>query len=346
VGFPSSGTSSRRSNTSRQQSVALRDSQKPDVVPLLTVQLAMVETPKSLLLQATKTFTHKFPELAFLHLPSVSLSINKLDLEKVQGLLTAILALCAPLLNATTKETIHTLRAAQEYGECIRNFISQEMKSAPKIEMVQTLLIISMYEWSIGSGYQAWMYSGMAIRMMQCLQIMERKQKIIGIAAEVKSRTYWSCFVLDKIIFHGASQQPALPLSSIEIPFPLGEQDFAFGTPSSMSRNLHQERSRVDSDRSVSTVDDYYGVLIRGFDIWSRIMELMTNGGRRNPKMLNPESSPWLTTSPWNVLYRDVKAWRRSQEDHLKYSDHFIAAQVSLGHGESTAYVNLIYYLW
>lgn len=336
------------SNTSKDRSNPNSEAEGSGLNPLLTVQLGLTETPRPILLQAAKTFSRKFPELAFLHLPTISQRINQSDLDYgIQILLTAILALCAPFLGKPSGEISFDLRRPEEYAQCIRTVLAHEVISTPCIEMVQTLLVISMYEWSGGSGYKAWMYSGMAIRMMQALEVMDGKKNISGTAAQVKNRTQWSCFVLDKMVFYSKCPPPALPLSTMKIDFPVGEQDFAFGTDT-ISSPTTQKHNNIESsvDKKPFTIDNYYSVLIKGIDIWSRVMVHVTTGGRRRPEMLKPESAPWLETSPWNALYRDLMSWRLSQEDHLKYNDHFVAAQVSLGRGESTAYVNLVYYIW
>ena len=182
--------------------------------------------------------------------------------------------------------------------------------------------------------------------MMQSLTIMKKEHHVDAISSEVENRTYWSCVILDRmILLCGVSQPLALPLSSVKIPFPVGEQDFAFGrssAPRCTPREFVEEKLPLEV---YNTVDYYYSVLIRGVDIWARLLKFVIEGGRRMPGMSSPENAPWAPGSPWNIIFEDLKRWRQSQSDRLHYGKNLIPAQVYLGHGEAAAYINLIYYL-
>jgi hypothetical protein len=116
---------------------------------------------KTFCLQAATVFSRKFPELAFLHIPSLSSRLNK-DVSKTQlQPITAILALCAHFLSDPNDRSGHGFETAEEYAEHTRKFLSGSFVEPPRLETVQTLLIISMYEWGNRNGYKAWMYSGM-----------------------------------------------------------------------------------------------------------------------------------------------------------------------------------------
>jgi hypothetical protein len=52
------------------------------------------------------------------------------------------------------------LRTAEKYAEATRSALSQTLVEPPHLEIVQALLVFSMYEWGNGNGYKAWMYSG------------------------------------------------------------------------------------------------------------------------------------------------------------------------------------------
>jgi hypothetical protein len=186
---------------------------------------------------------------------------------------------------------------------------------------------------------------GMATRMIQFLTVMKKDRHVDAITSEIENRTFWSCFILDRMIFCGVSQPMVLPLASMNIPFPIGEQDFAFGR-SSAPRYTQQDLVEGRMPYEIyNTVDYYYHVLVRGFDIWARVLKFIVEGGRRGPRMSVPQNCPWAASSPWNIIFRDLKAWRQCQSERLRYQESFIVAQVSLGRGEAAAYVNLIYYL-
>jgi hypothetical protein len=88
-------------------------------------------------------------------------------------------------------------------------------------------------------------------------------------------------FFLDRITFCGVSQPLALPLARMKMAFPVGERDFAFGR-SSVPRYTQQHLRKGALPLDIhGTVDYYYSVLVRGFDIWARILEFIIEHGRQ-----------------------------------------------------------------
>lgn len=188
--------------------------------------------------------------------------------------------------------------------------------------------------------------SGMATRMMQSLHHVMRSD--IARAEEdeeICNRTYWGCFVMDRLVSCGKSQPPTLPLEKMSIHLPVGEQDFAYGSisqPRQMVKCLPDGLLTADSH---DTIDNYYSVLVTGLDIWARALEFICNGGRRQPSMTASADCPWVRESPWGSIHQDLKTWRSRQSDRLKYPSSSVAVHVSLGNGESFVFVNLVYYI-
>lgn len=88
-----------------------------------------------------------------------------------------------------------------------------------------------------------------------------------------------------------------------------------------------------------------YDVLVRGFDIWSRILDWIIRGGRRLPDMNSPTNCPWVPGSPWFKYHEEIRAWRNLQSRRLWYPETSIASHAALGQAEQFAYVNLVYYV-
>ncbi|EFX02366.1 haloacid dehalogenase-like protein [Grosmannia clavigera kw1407] len=65
----------------------------------------------------------------------------------------------------------------------------------PDLTTVQTLVVLSKYDWGVGCGYRVWMYAGMAARMVQSLMVLTRPSKLSAIKRDEHSRMFWSCFV-------------------------------------------------------------------------------------------------------------------------------------------------------
>jgi hypothetical protein len=144
---------------------------------------------------------------------------------------------------------------------------------------------------------------------------------------------------MDRLVFSGRSQPLTLPLQHMNTHLPVGDQDFAFGqmaTPRVDARKLLEGKSDTPID-----MDHYYTVLVLGFDIWARILKWIINGGRRQPGV----PPPWTAGSSWRSLYEELQNWRQLQHSRMRYPETPVAVQISLGYGESFAYVNLIYYV-
>lgn len=181
------------------------------------------------------------------------------------------------------------------------------------------------------------------MRMMQSLTEMTKPDSLVELQQEIHNRTFWSCFIIDRSVFCGKSQPLTLPLESMDIPWPLGEQDFAFGQ-SSGPRYIANHPQSLPLDAH-NTIDYYYSILVRGFDIWARILKWVIGGGRRQSGMCNSRNCPWVAGSPWRALYDELQAWRQRQNRRICYPETGVEIHVSLGQGESFAFVNLIYYI-
>lgn len=95
-------------------------------------------------LRVAAVFSRKFPELSFLHIPSLSSQLRQSPSQNQQPI-TAILALCGRFLSEPNGQE-QDLEAAEEYAERTRSFISQSFLDSPRLETVQALLAISMHE--------------------------------------------------------------------------------------------------------------------------------------------------------------------------------------------------------
>ncbi|KAF2493747.1 hypothetical protein BU16DRAFT_550743 [Lophium mytilinum] len=275
------------------------------------------------ILDAASKFHSKFPELSFLHLGTFDL-----DSEETGNVLfkAALLALCS------TRPDVH--------AKYVKSALSKVLLEPPRLVTVQTLLILAMYEWGDGRGYDAWMTTGTAIRMMQSLEAMRGPIQPNELEEEIYNRTFWSCFIMDRLVLCGKCQPFTLPLDQMSIHLPIGDQDFAFGQCSSPRIYISHVRGDL-----CNTIEYSYSMLVRGFDIWARILKWIVNGGRRQPGMTVLANCPWMAGSPWKDLYDELDDWRQQQHQRMKYPEVQIAGHVSLGHGEQFAFINLVYFI-
>ena len=183
--------------------------------------------------------------------------------------------------------------------------------------------------------------AGMATRMMQLLNTLPKPEEVTPLQHECLNRTFWGCYVIDRLIVCGKPQPLTLPLESMEIHWPIGQRDFAFG----------QAESRVyprttAPDDMCEDMDGYYRLLIEGYEVATQILRWVTSGGRRRPNVCPAGGNIWSEGSTWKSLYDRLQAWRARQGPRIRFPDTAIEVHVSLGQGYACAYINLMYYVW
>lgn len=185
----------------------------------------------------------------------------------------------------------------------------------------------------------------MAIRSVQLLNALPKPRDTTELQGEIRNRTFWACFVMDRLVFCGKPQPLALPLPSVEVHWPVGQRDFAFGQISSRSYPKNEHATDVDHT-GFSDLDRVYSLIVQGYDIWSKILQWVAGGGRRRPYVRQQIEAPWARGSIWLSLYDELQEWRERQDTSIRFPDTALEVHASLGQAHSFAYLNMIYHLW
>ncbi|KAI1665824.1 Fungal specific transcription factor [Pyrenophora tritici-repentis] len=215
---------------------------------------------------------------------------------------------------------------ADQLAQAVRDQMT--VLTPPNLVTVQTLLVLSMYEWGIGNRQQAWLSSGMAIRMMQSLQSMTASTQHSPEGFDVHNRM---------------SQPHSLSCDSLRTFWPSSEEDFVFGRSQVTLRYATAGQRFLDG--MPGNMANFYNVLVRGFDIWARILQWVISGGRFLPDMSLPVNCPWNPTSPWSLLYQELRTWRRLLEERMLFPEASVESHAALEQAEPFAYLNLVYYI-
>ncbi|KAK9318917.1 fungal-specific transcription factor domain-containing protein [Lipomyces orientalis] len=97
-----------------------------------------------------------------------------------------------------------------------RLLLGNEIQKPSSIPTVQALLQLSARDLAFGSISQAWLYSGMAFRMVSDLGLHHSSGKIVYLGhlsaedLEIRRRLFWSCYFWDKAISLYLGRMPAL----------------------------------------------------------------------------------------------------------------------------------------
>lgn len=104
----------------------------------------------------------------------------------------------------------------------LANDLIQEGQST--IPTIQTLLLLSAQESSRGNQTLAWLYSGMAFRLVEDMGINIDSQKFSGsvplsdMDIEIRRRLFWSCYFYDKVISLYFGRSPSIRHTSVSPP--------------------------------------------------------------------------------------------------------------------------------
>lgn len=215
--------------------------------------------------------------------------------------------------------------------EIITREVNIRLTTSPSLPLVHVILILSLSNWGDGDGFSAWMHSGMAARMTQGLLSTGLSSHGRGTLSELEKRTMWTCFVMDKLLSCGTRRQ-AMFHDKLHIALPIDDIEYALGR--------HTQTATLQFGLSSA-----FRLLIEGLNIWSRIHSWTAEGGRRQPGMTEPEQCPWVKTSQWAQMRRDLLRWRESQSCCIRYPETKTSAHAHLGQAEKFGYINLIYYV-
>ncbi|KID94938.1 Transcription factor, fungi, partial [Metarhizium majus ARSEF 297] len=310
----------------------------------------------SVILQAVNLFINTFPELAILHLPTFIAELHAERVPESKVLLGAVLAVTKAQLSVQSASWADELLSREHYALYAKDVLSDFILQPPKVQIVQALLIITLHEWGTRDFHKAWVYCGIAIRIMQALHSLraapypldmtsERRHDSVSLAVE--TRTYWACFIMDCMVNSGTYTPPMLPMSEMEkmrIARPLSAVEFAFG-PDAPPQAVGGHHSLAGQSTGMLDVTQSFEILVGGFDIWAQVMTFIFNDGRRAPGMCAPQNCPWVPGSPWSQSRSQLEAWRAGQHRKLHYPSNSVAVHMTLGFGETFVYLNLLYYV-
>lgn len=247
-----------------------------------------------------------FPELFFLHLPS--LTFPNQDNYILMNSVVALYAL-------STEDS--SLESADVYYQfVVEKVIGPLLLGDVPIESSQALIILSLLQWGRAQVQSSYMLSGMAIGMMRNFdRILADEAAESLFNKELCVRLFWACFVVERIATRGRGRflsVPTVKLSSLPL-------------PSSEEQYLYMNAS-LPASGSISTLQDYEGLtmstenhsaafLVILYDIWGQIMTFLHDGGRTVHKQ-----PPWSEDSPVHKITFQLERFYASLPEYWKWS--------------------------
>ncbi|KAH7370341.1 fungal-specific transcription factor-like protein, partial [Rhexocercosporidium sp. MPI-PUGE-AT-0058] len=312
------------------------------------------------------TFRNRMRQAAYPRDPSTSAA----DLEDGRVLLLGVLTLTArfhPGLVAHHSPNQDDPLVASEYyagplaaafGPTIRNL------TVPSLENIQALLMLGLYEWGQTRGLSAWLYVGLAIRLAFPMGLAyeddpdQQSNTLVAtntrrsskqppspredaIEKEVRRRTVWSCFIMDRMLAAGKYRPTMMSVDKLRVQLPCSDDQFLF-VRNVKTGFLNSDWLEDSSSEYESTVNDD-GVLsryIRLVDIFGRLSEYSYAGGRRAEKR-----PPWDETTQFFQLRQQLKDFHDALPSNLAYTEANLSAHIEKRNATTYASLHTLYSL-
>ncbi|KAF2198141.1 hypothetical protein GQ43DRAFT_379394, partial [Delitschia confertaspora ATCC 74209] len=288
-----------------------------------------------------------------LHKPSF---IRRLASGTVPPVLT--LAICAISARFSTHPELRTEPAflrGDQWGERARE-IALKRYDAPNITILIVYLLLGLHEFGTCQGGRSWMFGGMAQRMAYALQLhrelefdpssggegSERKPLSL-IDREIRRRTMWSCFLMDRFNSSGTDRPLFVNEQYIQVQLPVKEHLFIHEIPAP-TENLEGNVPNPlppDSGR-LSNPRDNMGVAaftIRLVCIWGKLIQFMNLGGKER------EREPmWSPKSSFFEIKKLIRHFKETLPENLHYGEDNLKTHAIEKTANQFLYLHILYH--
>lgn len=204
--------------------------------------------------------------------------------------------------------------------------------------------MLTGHNWGAGDGQSAWIYLGIAVRMVEMMGLCAERQDQSDqpssaeefIAAEERRRTAWTCFLMENLLSGGNSRRRILRAENMMIQLPCETEQFVFGTPVRCER-LDGTLPQSTPNLPIGNVS-MLGYTIRVAKVWGDVAQWACSSSAS-------EQDPWDPASEFQNLLSALEDWKSKLPDRFKYSLSSLEAHHSLGQGQAFCYMHCIYFM-
>lgn len=286
-----------------------------------------------------------------LHRPSF---MRKLGQGQVAPVL--LLAVCAISARFSTHPALATEPAflrGESWAAAARE-ISLKRYDAPNITILIVYLILTLHEFGTCQGGRSWMFGGMAQRMAYALQLHQdldhdpksqparEKSELTFTDREIRRRTMWACFLMDRFCSSGTERPTFVAVDHIRAQLPICEYYFNMevgGPTEDLNGNVPNPAS-PDSGHA-SDAKENMGVAaytVRLVAVWGELINYINLGGKQKD-----EHEMWEDQSKFNTLRRAVRTWKDTLPDKLQYRPDNLAIHVTAKIANQFIFMHIIY---
>ena len=204
--------------------------------------------------------------------------------------------------------------------------------------------MLTGHDWGAGNGRRAWIYLGMAIRLVEVMDLTQELKipkdrtptREEFIEAEVRRRTAWTCFLMDSLLSGGKGRKRSLTAADMTIQLPCEKESFVFGEPvctERLDRTLHMPPLSMNVGE--------LGIIaysMRAANIWGKVARWACS------EELKTEL-PWYSSSQFQQLIKELEDWRVSLPQRLRYQLFSLHSHNAVDQGQAFCYMHSIYFM-
>ncbi|KAK5810061.1 fungal-specific transcription factor domain-containing protein [Linnemannia elongata] len=196
--------------------------------------------------------------------------------------------------------------------------ILDTLYDSPDRNCVGALVLLAFQQMGTGSGYRAWMYVGISIRMAQHLGLnrdcLKLNPHMSAIDREERNRIWWTCFMADRIMSTSFGRPQGINEHDVDATYPEGideeniQLEYRLDGATSMltGPSPHSEQNFVFM---ASLMRILGRVMVSLYSPRSKASSLSTSS-MTNPaplEQLDKELTDWLLTLPPHLQFRSVQ---------------------------------------
>ncbi|CDK25310.1 unnamed protein product [Kuraishia capsulata CBS 1993] len=278
---------------------------------------------KETLREAIERISYIFPEFFFIHKPSLLFSADGQN-SLISNTILALCGFFAPIEN----DPFLGLSSPQVRDEVYSKYVLEKiffldgglLLSTPKLEVAQSLLMMSIHEWGKGRNYSSWMVYGISTKILQALEFHNATETTKNAYEyEVLIRTFWSSFCVDRIISSGKNRSYTYLIKDVaHVPLPSPDADFMYMNPEDSHVAVISDITLANfSQIPLAERNQILIYYIKIFQIWGDISKWLFNGGRRTE-----QKDPWAEDSFVFQSFIALKEWKELLPSSFQWSVH------------------------
>ena len=286
-----------------------------------------------------------------LHKPSF---MRKLAQGTVPPVLTlAVCGISARFSNHPAVRTDPVFLRGENWASVARD-IALRRYDTPNITILIVYLILGLHEFGTCQGGRSWMFGGMAQRMAYALQLhkdldhdpksrgTDEKTELTFTDREIRRRTMWSCFLMDRFNSSGTERPIFVGQQYIRAQLPIKEtyyqmeitgptEDLEGDVPNPVQEGTGQ----------LANAQDNMGItayLIRLVAVWGKLIDYFNLGGKDGD-----QHPMWVEQSTFHSLRRAAKEWKESLPPCMQYTPENLENHASENTANQFIFLHIVY---